>query len=65
MRRIDLDTINFEFGAWEIAPDQCRVLARIANGINRAADRNPGPERANRRVAVRRITPLMAEGGYR
>jgi outer membrane protein OmpA-like peptidoglycan-associated protein len=125
MRRIDLDTINFEFGAWAIAPDQYRVLARIANGINRAVDRNPGevfliegytdavgsdidnlslsdrraqsvaeiltedfdvppenlvtqgygeeylkiptpgPERANRRVAVRRITPLMAEGGYR
>lgn len=124
MRRIDLDTISFEFGSWDIAPDQYGVLARIANGINRAVDRNPGevfliegytdavgsdidnlslsdrraqsvaeiltedfdvppenlvtqgygeqflkiptdgPERANRRVAVRRITPLMAEGGY-
>ena len=25
----------------------------------------PGPERANRRVAVRRITPLMAQDDYR
>ncbi len=120
MRRIDLNTINFDFGAWDVAPDQYRVLARIARAINRAVDRNPGevflieghtdavgsdidnlslsdrraqsvaeiltydfdvppenlvtqgygeeylkiptpaPERLNRRVAVRRITPLMA-----
>ncbi len=125
MRRIDLDSINFEFGAWDVSPAYYNVLARIAAGINRAVDRNPGevfliegytdavgsdidnlslsdrraqsvaeiltedfdvppenfvtqgygeeylkiptpgPERANRRVAVRRITPLMAEGGYR
>ena len=121
MRRIDLDTINFDFGAWDVTPDQYGVLARIAAGINRAVDRNPGevfliegytdavgsdidnlslsdrraqavaevltedfdvppenlvtqgygeeylkiptdgPERANRRVAVRRITPLLAQ----
>ncbi len=120
MRRIDLD-INFEFGAWDVAPDQYAKLERIAAAINRAIDRNPGeafmiegytdavgsdidnlslsdrraqavaeiltqdfnvppenlvtqgygkdflkvptpgPERANRRVAVRRITPLMAQ----
>jgi outer membrane protein OmpA-like peptidoglycan-associated protein len=42
MRRIDLDTINFDFGAWDVTPDQYGVLARIANGINRAVDRNPG-----------------------
>jgi outer membrane protein OmpA-like peptidoglycan-associated protein len=122
MRRIDLDTINFDSGAWDVTPDQYAVLARIAAGINRAVDRNPGevfliegytdavgsdidnlslsdrraqavaevlsedfnvppenlvtqgygeqylkvptdgPERANRRVAVRRITPLMSQG---
>jgi outer membrane protein OmpA-like peptidoglycan-associated protein len=121
MRRIDLDTISFDFGAWDVTPDQYGVLARIAAGINRAVDRNPGevfliegytdavgsdidnlslsdrraqavaevltedfdvppenlvtqgygeeylkiptdgPERANRRVAVRRITPLLAQ----
>jgi outer membrane protein OmpA-like peptidoglycan-associated protein len=125
MRRIDLDTITFDFGAWDVTPDQYGVLARIAAGINRAVDRNPGevfliegytdavgsdidnlslsdrraqaiaevltedfdvppenlvtqgygeeylkiptdgPERANRRVAVRRITPLMSQGDDR
>ena len=125
MRRIDLDTINFEFGAWDVAPDQYPILERIAAAINRIIDRNPeevfmiegytdavgsdvdnlslsdhraqsvaevltddfgvppenlvtqgygeeylkiptdGPERANRRVAVRRITPLMSQGDDR
>ncbi len=120
MRRIDLDSINFEFGAWEVSPDQYPKLERIARAINRLLDRNPdeiimiegytdavgseddnqllsdrraevvamilsdefgvppenlitqgygeqflkietdGPERANRRVAVRRITPLLS-----
>lgn len=125
MCRVDLDTINFDFGAWDVPPDQYGVLARIASAINRAVDRNPGevfliegytdavgseidnlslsdrraqavaeiltqdfevppenlvtqgygeeylkiptpgPERANRRVAVRRITPLLAHDDYR
>jgi outer membrane protein OmpA-like peptidoglycan-associated protein len=125
MRRIDLDTINFDFGAWDVSPQYYNVLARIAAGMNRAIDRNPGevfliegytdavgsdidnlslsdrraqsvaeiltedfdvppenivtqgygeeylkiptpgPERINRRVAVRRITPLMAHDDYR
>jgi outer membrane protein OmpA-like peptidoglycan-associated protein len=120
MRRIDLDTVNFEFGAWQVPPDQYRRLERIANAINRVLDRRPdevflieghtdavgseidnltlsdrraeevaiiltdtfgvppenlvtqgygeeflkvptaGPERLNRRVAARRITPLLA-----
>ena len=120
MRRIDLD-INFEFGAWDVTPDQYEKLERIAAAINRTINRNPGevfmiegytdavgsdvdnlslsdrraqsvaeiltqdfdvppenlvtqgygkdflkvptpgPERANRRVAIRRITPLMAQ----
>ena len=30
MRRIDLDTITFEFGAWEVAPDQYPQLERVA-----------------------------------
>ena len=125
MRRIDLDTINFEFGAWDVAPDQYPILERIAAAINRIIDRNPeevfmiegytdavgsdidnlslsdhraqsvaeiltddfnvppenlvtqgygkeylkiptnGPERANRRVAIRRITPLLSQGDDR
>lgn len=120
MRRIDLDTVNFEFGAWQVPYDQYGRLERIAGIINRILDRHPdevflieghtdavgseidnltlsdrraeevaviltqtfrvppenlitqgygeeylkiptsGPERANRRVAVRRITPLLA-----
>jgi outer membrane protein OmpA-like peptidoglycan-associated protein len=119
MPRVDLDTVTFDTGSWEIAPDQVERLAVIADGINRAiaanpsevflieghtdavgsdidnlslSDRraesvalvlsqqfgvppenlttqgygahylkipNPGPERANRRVTVRRITPLL------
>jgi outer membrane protein OmpA-like peptidoglycan-associated protein len=119
MPRVDLDTVTFDTGSWEIAPDQVERLAVIADGINRAIAANPsevflieghtdavgsdidnlslsdrraesvalvlsqqfgvppenlttqgygahylkiptaGPERANRRVTVRRITPLL------
>jgi outer membrane protein OmpA-like peptidoglycan-associated protein len=119
MPRVDLNTVTFETGSWEVAPDQVEHLAVIADGINRAiavnpgevflieghtdavgsdidnlslSDRRaesvalvlsqqfgvppenlttqgygahylkiptPGPERANRRVTVRRITPLL------
>jgi OmpA-OmpF porin, OOP family len=119
MPRIDLDTITFDTGSWEVGPDQVERLALIADGINRAITANPsevfmvegytdavgsdidnlslsdrraesvalvlseqfavpaenlvtqgygeqnlkvpteGPERANRRVTVRRITPLL------
>jgi outer membrane protein OmpA-like peptidoglycan-associated protein len=119
MPRVDIDTVNFETGSWEITPDQVQRLAFVADGIRRSVQRNPrevflvegytdatgndvdnlslsdrraesvavamtnqfgvpaenlstqgygkqflkipteGPERANRRVAVRRITPLL------
>ena len=119
MPRVDLDTVTFDTGSWEVSPDQVERLAVIADGINRAivanasevflieghtdavgsdidnlslSDRRaeavalvlsqqfgvppenlttqgygaqylkvptPGPERANRRVTVRRITPLL------
>ncbi|MGI8526365.1 MAG: OmpA family protein [Pseudolabrys sp.] len=119
MPRIDLDTITFDTGSWELAPGQVQKLAAIAEGLNRAIQQNPrevfliegytdavgsdvdnlslsdrraesvavaltqqfqvpaenlstqgygeqylkiqtdGPERANRRVTVRRITPLL------
>jgi len=118
MPRVDLD-INFDTGSWQLTPEQIDRLAFIADGINRAIERNPrevfmieghtdatgndvdnlslsdrraesvavalteqfnvpaenlvtqgygeqylkiptpGPEAANRRVAVRRITPLI------
>ena len=119
MPRVDLDTINFETGSWQIGPDQVQRLAVIARAIKQAISRNPqevflieghtdavgadddnlslsdrrassvavamqdtfqvppenlttqgygeqqlkvqtqGPERANRRVTIRRITPLL------
>lgn len=120
MPRVDLDTINFDFGSWEVEPYQYGKLERVAHVINRILDRQPdemflieghtdavgsdednlslsdrraeavaeilsrefgvpaenlttqgygeqflkidtpGPERANRRVAIRRITPLLS-----
>jgi len=123
MPSVDLDTINFETGSWEVGPDQVERLAVIADALNRAIQANPkevflveghtdavgndvdnlslsdrraetvalilsdrfrvppenlvtqgygeqylriptpGPERRNRRVTIRRITPLLASGG--
>jgi len=122
MPSIDLNTINFDTGSWEISPDQAAKLQVIADGLNRAMARNPrevflieghtdavgndtdnlslsdrraetaaelltqqfgvpaenltsqgygaqvlkeqttGPSRINRRVTVRRITPLLNGG---
>ena len=122
MPSIDLNTINFETGSWEIPPDQAAKLQSIADGLNQAITRNPrevflieghtdavgndvdnlslsdrraesaaalltqqfgvpaenltsqgygaqylkeqtsGPSRLNRRVTVRRITPLLNGG---
>jgi OOP family OmpA-OmpF porin len=122
MPSVDLNTINFETGSWDIPPDQAAKLQVIADGLNRAIQRNPrevflieghtdavgndtdnlslsdrraesaaelltqqfgvppenlvtqgygsqypkeqtdGPSRVNRRVTVRRITPLL-DGG--
>jgi OmpA-OmpF porin, OOP family len=119
MPSIDLNSINFETGSWEIPPDQAARLQGIADGLNRAIARNPrevflieghtdavgndidnlslsdrraesaaelltqqfnvpaenltsqgygsqylkeqtdGPSRINRRVTIRRITPLL------
>jgi outer membrane protein OmpA-like peptidoglycan-associated protein len=124
MPRVDIDTITFETGSWEVTPDQAPRLAVIAAAIKRAVGRNPsevflieghtdavgadidnlslsdrraesvalvltqqfqvpaenlttqgygeqylkvetdGAERQNRRVTMRRITPLLSgEGG--
>jgi outer membrane protein OmpA-like peptidoglycan-associated protein len=41
MPSIDLDTINFETGSWDIPDDQAAKLQVIADGINRAIQRNP------------------------
>ena len=41
MPRIDLDTMDFETGSSEIAPDQAVRLRVIADGINQAIQRDP------------------------
>jgi OOP family OmpA-OmpF porin len=41
MPSIDLNSINFETGSWEISPDQAAKLQVIADGLNRAITRNP------------------------
>src|SRR3979490_1691935 len=41
MPSIDLNSINFETGSWEIPPDQAAKLQAIADGLNRAIARNP------------------------
>ena len=41
MPSIDLNTITFETGSWEIPPDQAGRLQVIAEGLNRAIARNP------------------------
>jgi hypothetical protein len=41
MPSIDLDSINFETGSWEIPPDQAAKLQGIADGLHRAITANP------------------------
>jgi outer membrane protein OmpA-like peptidoglycan-associated protein len=122
MPSIDVNSINFDPGSWEITPDQADKLQGIADGLNQAIQRNPrevflieghtdatgndtdnlslsdrraqsaaelltqqfqvpaenltsqgygsqylkeqtdGPSRINRRVTIRRITPLLNGG---
>ena len=41
MRRVDINTINFESGSWEISPDQYDRLAGIAEAMQRVLQRRP------------------------
>lgn len=41
MRSVDLDTITFETGSWEVSHDQAQQLATIAQAINQTVKRNP------------------------
>lgn len=41
MRRVDLDTISFDFGQWEVPPDQYDKLERLARALLRVLDRDP------------------------
>jgi OmpA-OmpF porin, OOP family len=42
MPRVDLDTVTFESGSWQLTPDQVGRIAVIADGIKRALSANPG-----------------------
>jgi outer membrane protein OmpA-like peptidoglycan-associated protein len=41
MRRIDLDTINFETGSWQVDEDQVARLEQVAEAMNAIVRRNP------------------------
>ena len=41
MRSVDLDTINFEFGSWEVAPEYYDTLEQLAEVINRILQEDP------------------------
>ena len=41
MPRIDIDTITFDFGSWEVTPDQAQRLSVIAEGLQDAIQQNP------------------------
>ena len=41
LRRIDIDTITFETGSWEVLPDQVAALEGIAQAMRRVIERNP------------------------
>ena len=41
MPRVDLDTVTFDTGSWEIAPDQMNRLAPIAQAILQVVQQNP------------------------
>jgi len=41
MPSIDINTINFATGSWEIPPDQAAKLQVVADGLNRAIQQNP------------------------
>lgn len=40
MRRVDLDSINFEFGSWDVTDDQFPKLERVARAMNSILRRN-------------------------
>jgi outer membrane protein OmpA-like peptidoglycan-associated protein len=41
MRRIDIDSITFDSGSWEVVPEQEGQLEAVAEAIRRVLDRNP------------------------
>lgn len=42
MRRVDLDTITFATGSWDISMNQAGTLKKVADAINKVLRNNPG-----------------------
>ncbi len=42
MRSISIDTISFDFGSWEVGPDQAQMLESVAAVIRDMTNQNPG-----------------------
>jgi outer membrane protein OmpA-like peptidoglycan-associated protein len=42
LRSVNIDTINFDFGSWEIGPEQAAMLETVAAVMRRIANDNPG-----------------------
>jgi outer membrane protein OmpA-like peptidoglycan-associated protein len=41
MRRVDIDSVTFESGSWEVTPDQQPQLQAVSEAIQRVLQRNP------------------------
>ena len=41
LRSVDIDTINFDTGSWDVGSDQARRLAVIADSVKRVLQRSP------------------------
>ncbi len=42
LRSVSIDTINFEFGSWEVGPQQAAMLESVAAVLRRITNDNPG-----------------------
>jgi outer membrane protein OmpA-like peptidoglycan-associated protein len=41
VRRVDVDTLTFDFGSWELSEEQARALTGVAEALRRAIEANP------------------------
>lgn len=41
VRRVDVDTVTFDFGSWELSEEQARALTGVGQALRRAVERNP------------------------
>ena len=42
MRSISIDSINFEFGSWEVGPEQAVMIEPVAAVMRDMTNQNPG-----------------------